>query len=222
MPGETGPEDTEDRKVRWKTKPIERRTLMIPGSTQSRGVLECWVDIMTPEVANAFPADNVALPPKQIFEVRLVVWKAKDVPAMDSLENMSDLYVRAWPEGCTPQETDTHWRAKKGKASWNWRLLFDVELGHNTRAMKFPYMYVQLWDRDLLKYSDCAGEVVFDLRKYYQKAYRRNIALVLFEEAKGASATSARKAKKYEPIKHYILINHDPIIVHTYKEISLL
>ena len=38
--------------------------------------------------------------------------------------------------GCKPLETDTHWRCKKGKASWNYRLLFDVELGHSTRIMK--------------------------------------------------------------------------------------
>ena len=60
---------------------------------------------------------------------------------------MSDLYVKVWPEGCPPQETDTHWRCKKGKASWNYRLLFDVELGHSTKAMKFPYLHLQLWDR---------------------------------------------------------------------------
>jgi len=51
---------------------------------------------------------------------------AKDVPAMGSLENMSDLFVKVRPEGCEAQTTDTHWRAKKGKASWNWRLLFEV------------------------------------------------------------------------------------------------
>ena len=57
---------------------------------------------------------------------------------------MSDLFVKAWPEGCAQKETDTHWRAKKGKASWNYRLIYDVELGHNTRAMKFPYLYIQV------------------------------------------------------------------------------
>jgi hypothetical protein len=200
LPGETT-EEGDDKKVRWCTKPIEQRVLTLPSTPAFRGSLQCWVDIMTPEVAAAFPPDNITLPAKQIFEVRLVIWKAKDVPAMDSFENMSDLYVRAWPEGCDPQETDTHWRAKKGKASWNWRLKYDVELGHNTRAMKFPYLYIQLWDRDLLKYSDCAGEVVFNLGKYYQKAYRRNLALKLFEEKKGAAATNARKQKKYAPIK---------------------
>jgi hypothetical protein len=60
--------------------------------------------------------------------------------------------VKCWPEGCDPQETDTHWRCKKGKGSWNYRLLFDVELGHNTRAMKFPYFHIQLWDRLVVVY----------------------------------------------------------------------
>ena len=58
-----------------------------------------WVDIMTPEVASAFPPDDVSLPPTQMFEVRVVIWKTKNVPAMDSLEGMSDLFVKCWPEG---------------------------------------------------------------------------------------------------------------------------
>jgi hypothetical protein len=37
---------------------------------------------------------------------------------MDTLEGMSDLFVKCWPESCTPQETDTHWRAKKGNAAF--------------------------------------------------------------------------------------------------------
>ena len=55
--------------------------------------------------------------------------------------------------------------------------MFDVELGHNTRAMKFPYLHLQLWDRDLLKWNDCAGEGTINLGKYYRKAYKRNITL---------------------------------------------
>ena len=82
-----------------------------------------------------------------MFEVRVVIWKSKNVPAMDTLENMSDLYVKCWPEGCSPQETDVHWRCKKGQASWNYRMIFNVELGHSTKAMKFPYLHFQLWDR---------------------------------------------------------------------------
>ncbi len=183
-------------KRRWHTKPLECRSIYTPTNKCPQGVLHCWVDIMKPEVALVFPPDDVSLPPKQIFEVRVVIWKSKDVPPMDSFEGMSDLFVKCWPEGCKPQETDTHWRCKKGKASWNWRLLFDVELGNSTRAMKFPYLHFQLWDRDVLKWNDCAGEGVIDLGKYYRKAYKNNIAIKLFEQKKGAAAARAKREKE--------------------------
>ena len=198
-------EDGKPVSRRWDTKPVENRELyLVPPekritskqSTSLQGNLTCWLDIMTPEEASGFPPDDVALPPKQIFEVRVVIWKTKNVPPMDSLEGMSDLFVKCWPEGCKPQETDTHWRCKKGNASFNWRLLFDVELGHNTRAMKFPYLHLQLWDRDIIKWNDCAGEGTIDLGKYYKKAYKNNVAIKLFEKAKGAQA--ARQIRQKE------------------------
>ncbi len=191
-----GSDPNDKTKVRWKTKPIELRSIYAPGFSLGRGVVECWLDLMTSEESSAFPPDDVSLPPTQIFEVRVVIWKSKNVPPMDSFEGMSDLFVKAWPEGCDPQETDTHWRCKKGKASWNWRMLFDVELGHNTRAMKFPYFHLQLWDRDLLKWNDCAGEGIIDLGKFYRKAYKRNIAIKLFEKKKGLAAKRAAKKEK--------------------------
>jgi hypothetical protein len=111
-----GDDPTDKAKVRWKTKPIENRTIYAPGFSLGRGVVECWLDLMTPEESNTFPPDDVSLPPTQLFEVRVVIWKSKNVPPMDSFEGMSDLFVKCWPEGCQPQETDTHWRCKKGKA----------------------------------------------------------------------------------------------------------
>lgn len=56
--------------------------------------LECWVDILLPEEASLFLPDDVALPPAALFEVRVVVWKAKDVVPFDYLTNMNDLFVR--------------------------------------------------------------------------------------------------------------------------------
>jgi hypothetical protein len=217
---------------RWATKPIERRSIYQPSSKLPQGILECYLDIMTPEQAIAFAPDDVALPPKQIFQIRVVIWKSKNVPPMDSLEKMSDLYVKVWPEGCKPQETDTHWRCKRGKASWNYRLLFDVELGHSTRLMKFPNLHFQLWDRDLLKWNDCAGEVVINigehfvfyrtvtvifltarctaivLGKYLRKAYRKNIPIKLFETPQGAA--KKRQEKREQTVKR-----RDPDVLET-------
>jgi hypothetical protein len=74
--------------VRWKTKPIETRTLRIPGCNLPRGYLQLWVDILDPNMASIFAPDDVSLPPTQVFEMRVVIWKAKNVPAMDLTENM--------------------------------------------------------------------------------------------------------------------------------------
>jgi hypothetical protein len=159
MPGDNGVNSG-----RWDPKPVEKRTLYVPSNNVSQGVIELWVDILEPAVAGSFPAEDVALPPKKMFELRVVIWKVRNVPAADTFENMSDLFVKAWPEGCEPLETDTHWylhisllfffytkvleqyfqycrRAKKGKGSFNWRLLFDVELGHNTRLSIILFLF---------------------------------------------------------------------------------
>ena len=65
---------------------------------------------------------------------------------------MNDTYVKCGIEGVKDsQSTDIHWRAKKGKASWNYRLKFNVELGHSSRSMKFPYLNITMWDKDIVK-----------------------------------------------------------------------
>lgn len=80
--------------------------------------LECWVDMLLPQEASLFLPDDVALPPAAMFEVRVVIWKTKDVVSFDSVTNMNDLFVRVRLEGCDLQlDTDTHWRSKKGTKS---------------------------------------------------------------------------------------------------------
>jgi hypothetical protein len=192
------PSGATDDSPRWNTKDVERRTLYVPTSNASQGIVECWLDIMSPGEASVFAPDDVALPPTEVFEVRLVIWKCKDVPAADTFggQDMTDMYIRSWVEGCDLQETDTHWRAKKGKGSFNWRMKFDVELGHNTRAMKFPYLHMQLWDRDLLKWNDCMAEATVNLGAYFRKAFKKQIAIKLFETDRGSARVKKNKKAK--------------------------
>jgi hypothetical protein len=182
--------DTESKKedlMRCKAKPLELRTIHLPPETKNamaHGYLEMWVDVLLPAEASAFLPDDVSLPPIATFEVRVVVWKAKDVSSMDSFDGLSDTYVRASLEGVDDaQTTDTHWRAKKGKASWNWRMKFDVLLGTNTRTMKFPYLKLQMWDKDLLKYDDLIAETDLDIGTYLKRSYKKNKTVKLFDDA---------------------------------------
>eukprot|EP00937_MAST-01D_sp_MAST-1D-sp2_P005539 g5539.t1 len=112
-------------------KPLETRSLWSEGSASAQGQVQLWVDILTPQEAKRFKPIPIAPPAPEKFEVQMVLWKSRDVHAMDA-GNMNDLYARAFMEGCTYQESDTHWRCYAGKGSWNWRFKFEVELPMKT------------------------------------------------------------------------------------------
>ena len=99
-------------------------------------------------------------------EIRMIVWNCRGVPSGDMLSDMSDLFVRSWMDGIVPQKTDVHWRAKKGKAAWNWRVKFNVNV-----PTKFTEIYLQLWDEDLLKNNDCLAEYTLDIGKMIMTQY---------------------------------------------------
>ena len=77
-----------------------------------------WVEIGQTEgkVANDPPA-NISPPPDQEFELRLVVWKTKDIEEMN-WEGCSDIYVRAFINPDYDKVTDTHWRCQTGEGSF--------------------------------------------------------------------------------------------------------
>jgi len=67
------------------------------------------------------------IPPRR-FEIRLVIWNAEDVPAVD-LGGNTDAYVKAWcsmlyyekKTNMLIKDTDTHWFCSNGCPNWNWR-----------------------------------------------------------------------------------------------------
>lgn len=72
--------------------PIECRNLSCEESSASRGVVRCWVDIMTEKDAPNTPIWNILPRPSEKFQIRIVVWSVLDMPLMD-FEGMSDLFV---------------------------------------------------------------------------------------------------------------------------------
>ncbi|KAJ8599899.1 hypothetical protein CTAYLR_002819 [Chrysophaeum taylorii] len=185
--------------MRFDVKPLERRGLYTKTCTAPQGTLECWVDILTPAEASTFPPDDVSLPPVLEAEIRLVVWKARDMVNMDTITNMNDLYVKAWCEDSEPQCTDIHWRAKGGKGSFNWRMKFKVNLGHNTKIMRFPYLFIQAWDQDILKWNDIIAESQVDLGRYLKKCYQKRQTIKLFKGMGGVKKVGAKN--KPDPSK---------------------
>ncbi|CAK4072437.1 unnamed protein product [Aphanomyces euteiches] len=167
---------------RWGPKPVEQRTLHVPTSRAPMGQLKLWIDILTPKDAAAYPPVDIALPPPITFELRVVIWKTKEVPNFDELTEMNDLFVRCQLEGSDSQDTDIHWRAKKGKASFNWRMKFPVTLGHKQHNSKFPYFKMQMWDKDIFSSNDCIAEGILDMSPHFKKVCQLKAPYQVFQD----------------------------------------
>ncbi|KAK1942894.1 Dysferlin [Phytophthora citrophthora] len=167
---------------RLRLKPLETRTLNIPTSRAPMGTIKLWVDVLSPAQAHDYPAIDISLPPPVDMELRVVVWKARNVPSFDTLEDMNDLFFRCWMEGSDYQETDIHWRAKKGKGSFNWRMKFPLTLGHKQTNTKIPYFHIQGWDKDVLSANDAIGEHTLNLKPFFQRAYKTKTNVQVYED----------------------------------------
>jgi hypothetical protein len=98
--------------------------------------------------------------PYDDFEMRVVIFDTKDVIA-DDPEGCSDVYCRTYFDSNEEvKETDTHYRCGDGKASFNYRMLFNVK--YPRKDYNFT---VQLYDRDLFSGNDLIGETTFSLKE---------------------------------------------------------
>ena len=158
-------------------KPVEWRGLYAPTSTCEQGQVEVLLDIFDADGLRKSEPLDIAIPPRAEFEVRMIIWKTKNVTNMDYMTDQNDLFCRAWMDAddSNVQETDTHWRCKKGKGSFNWRMKFPV-----TFPCKNSYMHLQMWDRDLTKFNDMIAETTLDLRSALRYAHVMNDSVQLF------------------------------------------
>jgi hypothetical protein len=82
---------------------------------------------------------------------------------MMDVEGTSDVYCRAFFDSREEvHETDTHYRCQNGKASFNYRLLYNLK--HPRKDYKLT---VQAYDRDFFKSNDIIGDVVIDLKNAF-------------------------------------------------------
>ena len=159
-------------------KPLERRSLWRYANAASarssssgieQGSIRLWVDIITPEEAKLYIPVDVAPPPPAEMELRLVVWKTRDVVADKGEFDQNDLYAECFMEGGKKQRTDTHWRAKNGKGSFNWRMKFPIMM---PMKEEFRRLHVTLWDKDIIGANDAICGGVLDLTFPLAKAFR--------------------------------------------------
>jgi hypothetical protein len=88
--------------------------------------------------------------------------------------------------------------ARKGKGSWNWRFKFVITL-----PSKQPRIHIQLWDKDVFKWSDHIAETMIDLTDICKRVRhgkeRMNLKTVLDGDKKDKPAVSAPVATQAYP-----------------------
>ena len=80
-------------------------------------------------------------------------------------EGTSDVFLKVFMDDKDKKETDTHYRCQNGKASFNYRLVYQAKAPRPNYNINF-----QTWDRDLFKSNDFIGESQFSLRYLFEDA----------------------------------------------------
>mmetsp|Transcript_32447 Transcript_32447/g.29256 ORF Transcript_32447/g.29256 Transcript_32447/m.29256 type:complete len:194 (-) Transcript_32447:424-1005(-) len=148
-----------------KYKPIETRKLYHPTSKMAQGTVRLWVDII-PKEKKLPPIWSLAQKPPMEFELRAIVWDAKEVPRVDTFEDAVDIYVTGKLDDGATLKTDTHFRSTNGVGSFNWRLVFPV-----TFPMKSHRISFQIWDKDIVSGDDYISEVTYDFTNEAKEAF---------------------------------------------------
>lgn len=141
-------------------KPIEHRQIFHHSSALSQGMISMWLEIDQLTKSNN-PRKEWALDtePTRDYQVRVCVFDTKDIPTAD-VEGTSDVYIKGYIDHNSKQQTDCHYRCMNGKASFNYRMLFDVQAPRQDCTL-----VLQAWDRDLFKKNDYLAEWTLDLSK---------------------------------------------------------
>jgi hypothetical protein len=156
--------------------PVEIRRLTLPTSGRQQGQLECWVEILTPQMAVA-PLLDISKPPVEPFVLRLVAWSARNLTIKDEMSEQNDPFVRVTFTAVgnsgelheVTQESDTHWRAKDQVGNFNYRFLFDLELPYR----KMQRLTIQVFDKDVIGANDLIGETVLPIKQMLKRALTR-------------------------------------------------
>ena len=133
-------------------EPLEMRNLYSPDSAVAQGQLEMWVEILPTNQAGNKPKSELFGPPEKKFELRIIVWKSKDVPKHRGI----NLFNKVELQGFKAKQTDTHWKCKGGAGSWNWRMKFPVTFP--VKSPLYGRLNVQMWNRDIISSNDIISE----------------------------------------------------------------
>lgn len=146
-------------------KPIEYRQIYHDSTSLSQGVIQCWLEIEPSNKQNKLQKVwDIAPEPIKDYQIRLSVMDTKNVPVDGDYEGVSDVFVRCYVDDTDKKDTDTHFRCSSGAASFNYRLMFDVQSPRQNPLL----LVMQAWDFDIFKSNDYICEWTLDLDEVFK------------------------------------------------------
>ena len=119
------------------------------------------------------PKIDISRPSPQPYELRVIIWQCKQVTIKDLMTQMNDLYVSGHLDcdnkKTAKQQTDLHFRSRKGYGSFNWRMKFPITLPQKTT----PRFRIQIWDKDYFSVNDSICQANLSLTGLFRLALKK-------------------------------------------------
>ena len=192
-------------------KPIEYRQIYHESTSLSQGVITCWLEIEPSNKQNKEQKVwDIEPEPVKDYQIRLSVMDTKNVPCED-FEGVSDVFIRCYVDDDDKQDTDTHFRCSNGAASFNYRIMFDVQSPRQNPLL----LVMQCWDFDLFKSNDYICEWTLDLEDVF-----KNVRLTQQQVILNKSYYNAFLKKKMvlPPGTNIEFRDDDTFVLTTYKD----
>ena len=190
--------DLEDRYFNhdWKEmkfKPIETRNLIHPDHSGQQGNILLWVEIFDKKDSINMTPWQITPEPASKVELRLVIWETEEMRMMD-VEDTSDIYVTAFVDSKEKQSTDVHYRCQTGCASFNWRIVLQLDVPRVNNKLT-----LHCYDKDIFSKDDYISGAIIDLSYLIKIPQNLDVSIALSKEY--VESVSSQERKNYDSIE---------------------
>ena len=190
--------DLEDRYFNndWqqmKFKPIETRQIYNPYFSGQQGNILLWIEIFNKANSINLSPWQISPEPKDKVELRLIIWETEEMAMMD-VEDTSDIYVTAFLDKNEKQSTDVHYRCKTGNATFNWRIVMQLDVPRINNRLT-----LHCYDKDIFSKDDFISGAILDLNDLIQIPQKLDAPITLNEDY--VNSISNEEKRKYENLE---------------------
>ena len=126
-----------------------------------------WIDLIERKDQGKYPRYDIKPPERIKFELRTIIWQAKDCVFKDEIRKCNDLFVAGFPgHAKNLQESDTHWICRD-IGNFNWRMKFPVFFPmRGEQDYGQDRFTLQVFDRAIVGSNTVIGEALIDLNTH--------------------------------------------------------